>query len=217
MTFKGVTFEQPVRLDNAEGVTLDGCTFKGIRGKDPGLTLHGGSGIRVTGGQVQDWQTGIKVFGVKGLSVSYVNFHRIAFDGLILGQVEDFLIEGNVFSEWVPFGTKHPDAIQAVRPDARTGPTRNGVIRGNLIHVRSAQGIFVPQVENVLIEGNTVITDLATAYGCAKSVNVTLRDNVAATNAPSSTIARFDLREAGGLKVEPGNVVRPYGRRTANV
>lgn len=215
VTFKGIAFDKPVRLDGAENVTFDGCTFKGIRGKDPGLTIHGGANIKVTGGEFADWQTGIKAFDVKGLTVSYVSFHHICFDGLILGQVVGFLIEGNTFNDWVPFGTKHPDAIQAVRPDLRTGVTRDGVIRGNLVNVRASQGIFVPQVENVVIEGNTVTTDLATAYGLGKSVNVTLRDNVAITSAPSATIARFDAREAVGLKLEAGNSIRPYGKRTA--
>lgn len=216
VTFKGVRFDTPVRLDRPEGVVFDGCTWAGA-GKVPGLVIDGGIDVKVTGGELCGWETGIKAFGVVGLTVSGVNFNHIAFDGIILGQVSRFLLEANTFSDWVPYGTKHPDAIQAVRPDARTGVTRDGIIRGNLIIVRSAQGIFVPQVEDVLIENNTVITDLATAYGVGKSKNVTLRGNVAATHAPSPTIARFDLREAVGLKVEAGNDIRPYGRRTAKV
>lgn len=213
ITFKAQTEGPVVRLTEPVNVAFEACTWAG----DPlaafglGLEAVGARNLAIRKCALTGLATGLKLVDGDGLAVEENELTLIRADGVIYSGQRDYRIDRNSFSEWRPVGLKHPDAIQAVRPDLRNKASERGKIRQNTIVVRGAQGIFVPQTVETEISDNFIATNLATAIGVGKSLNCTLLRNAIGTYPTSTTQAGIDAREAVGLVCDEAS--RPHQYR----
>lgn len=222
VVIKGVVFtaatEQPVlRLVNSARVTLDGCTFRGSL-EAPfgiGITTERADRLTIRKCVFEGLATGSKLIDGDGLVFEDCEMRAIRADGLIFSGQRDYRIDRNAFADWRPVGLKHPDAIQAIRPDARSKPSERGKIRSNTLALRGAQGIFVPQTIGTEISDNFICTDASTAIGLAKSQRCIVRNNAIGTYPPSTTQAGIDVREAVGLICDEASRPHQYRWRKA--
>lgn len=217
---RGVVFREPVRLDGPQKVALESVSFLGdvAAPKGLGLDVVGGRGLTLSKMKWSGLLQAAKLFDCDGLTLSDFECSDIVTDGIIGGSLKNFVFERGRFWKWRTElgGGRHADSIQLARPSlaARTTVSTDGVIRGMQIAVWNTQGIFIPEQERILVEGNTVATDLRTAFGAAKARDITYRDNRAITLPPSPTLAGWDIREALGIKFEGDNVETSYlGRK----
>src|SRR6185369_2824277 len=130
-----------------------------------GLMIKSVNGVTVSNNEFEQLGRGAQLFGLTNLNVINNNLHDIRSDGLDLSAVKGVLLDGNLFANFQPNSTDHPDAIQFQTINT-TSPSSNIVIRNNVVQTGSGtgmQGIFMTDqmgtlpYQNVTINNNMVI------------------------------------------------------------
>jgi len=89
--------------------------------------------------------------------------------------------------------SSHADAVQLFAPVPRIQTLKNVTIQRNLIHDTRGQGIFLKQMENVLIENNLIYGEFLATSICVsgESISGTIRNNTVCKTV--STAADIDV------------------------
>lgn len=220
-------------LPNRSGIEISGedIAFINPRAEGPGVVdgaVGEGYGIsllgtiaapvknaRITGGYFDGLMAGVRVNIAQGLVVETSKFTRIRADGISIAGVDGFELSHNTFWDFRT-SEKHADAIQANRPLLGVPVTKNGLIKGNRAE-GTFQAYFVPDTEDVTLDGNWSKVTMATGIGVSGSKRATLKDNTIETLHPSDTISRVDDRGAVDLRYVGSNVAAAYAGRPAIV
>lgn len=177
----------------SSNITFDDVTISGGSGDASksvgwGLFLRNSSNITVENSSVDHVAMAINVINVDGLTIQNNNFHDNRRDGLNLAQVDNVLIDGNMFSDMHPVNGEHPDAIQFMTSGTTESSTNitisnNVVMQGNGDPI---QGIFMNDEIGTLPYQNVNITNnLIYVNGLNNGISITDAQNV---NISSNTV-----------------------------
>lgn len=167
------------RIERCTGITLTRLLIDGpglVTVQDTtGLIVRWSKGVKITGCEVRNLSNGILCLDNVGLTVTDNYFHDLRRDGIDHGGCSEVLIENNLFTNFHPNATDHPDAIQFWTHNTTT-PAYNITVRGNVI-VRGArggqiQGVFVKDEVGTLRYQNLIVTDNLVVGGHYNGINL---------------------------------------------
>ena len=194
----------------SEGITLDNLTFKGDIARESGtwadgfgdgfgLTLRYAKKIVVKNSKFNKWYRAIVTSQSSEVSLLNNEFTEMRSDGLNFAEVEDILIEENIFQNFIrsPYDPAHPDMIQFWTNGTKS-PSRNIIIRDNVLNSGSGswtQSIFMrnemvdsqgygPEMyyENVLISNNVIINSHLHGITVGEVNGLTVQNNTLIRN-----------------------------------
>lgn len=149
-------------------ITVSGPDNLGSGDEKSAFMIRSSSGVTVSNSEFHNLWHGINLLDNDDVTIVGNNFHDIRTDGVRGGGNSDLIISRNIFTDFRPNATDHPDAIQLWSTNAAE-PGRNITISDNLV-VRGdgspVQGIFIRDTfgqmpfENVTITGNMVMGGL---------------------------------------------------------
>jgi hypothetical protein len=154
----------------SQDVHFDSINWHGTLDDTPtsdqsGFLIRLSSNVSVTNSEFQQLSNGISYVESDHVTISGNNFHDIRTDGVHGGGTSFLTITSNLFTDFRPVGTYHPDAIQ-IWTTGTTNLTHDVLIADNLIIRGSGgivQGIFLGDntdhmpLTHVVITGNAVI------------------------------------------------------------
>ena len=219
-----------VSIDKSSFVTLKNSEISGssdgnYRNDGQGLAVTNSSQIVVAGNEFHDLKSGIGAGKSDGVTLSGNDIHDIRSDGILIGAVNNVLIEGNTigtFHTAQDLGD-HPDMIQVFNNNA-SRDMENVTIRNNVLIQGSGdnvQGIFVQGVppglagsypfvaRNFLIEGNVVSVGAAQGVWVADVTGATIRLNTVVADPQYGILPLIQTNRTIGAVVT-GNVAMGF-------
>lgn len=166
---ESVGVKSPFQVLFGSNVKFDHVEFSGpalgSAAEVSGLTIRWSNGVTVSNSNFHDLRNGVDLLENTNVRVASSYFHDIRNDGVHGGGNSNVVVDKNVFTNFHPAGTDHPDAVQFWTTNT-TVAAHDITVTGNLI-VRgdgaAIQGIFfadqvggLPYV-NVKVGNNIVI------------------------------------------------------------
>lgn len=183
--------ESPFQIKASENIRLERLDVHGTVNNDPsddvsGMLIRGSRNVTVVDSEFHDLADALTHVDSFGLTIARNTFHHLQYDGVRGGGTSNITISGNLFRDFFPKATDHPDAVQFWTTNT-TASASNIVITDNAFlrgEGGAAQGIFMrDQVgnlpyENVTVTGNVIAG--ATYHGISVTAarNVTIDNNI---------------------------------------
>lgn len=193
-----------VVVANSARIVLDGLTIDQADGSRQGLgvSIHYSTDVSLTHSELHHLGVGVGHGDNTGLTVTDDSFHDLESDGVI-GSSDNVLIARNHFKTFFPGPGEHPDAVQLWGKANYGGPIKNITIIDNIIErgdgygvdaaglkltgfqsdgvtpasTMPPQGIFLEDVDTVLIQGNAMIGTMYNGIGLARGAHVNIIGN----------------------------------------
>lgn len=188
LTFKNLELNATVQkfsfgVVNSSDVTFDHVHVHGSLDNDSsndpsGLGFQRSARITVINSEFQQLNRALSVSVCQEIKISGNHLHDIRSDGIDMAQVSKVEISRNIFRNFRPVGSDHPDAIQFWTRNT-TEPSRDVLISDNLIMKGEGaytQGIFLTdQIKSNPYERITVTNNLilGTGYNALRIHNTT--------------------------------------------
>lgn len=162
----------------AANVRFDGVTISGQQG-DAGYASNSfmvreSRDVSITNSEITHLRYGINMLDNTGVTIRGNLFHDLRADGFHGGGLSDVLIADNVFTDFRPAPSDHPDAIQFWTAN-QTDSAENITITGNVIHRGEGapiQGIFMGDETDALPYRNVTISDNLVLGGLFNGIHV---------------------------------------------
>lgn len=194
-TFEDVVFDGRTTISRAENVSINNVTFEGGLsrgyGTGSGLTISDSSDVLVQNSDFNNLEQAVRFWGVDDLRVRNNDFDNISRDGMVFGDVEKVLVQGNSVEMNSPSSISHKDMIQFWN-ETKGNNSRDVTIRDNDLEAgeSSTHGIYMGNglagrtgsrsdfYEDVLIENNTVRSGQTLGIAVGQTDGLVVRNNV---------------------------------------
>ena len=183
--------ESPFQIKTSENIRLERLDVHGTVNNDPsddvsGMLIRGSRNVTVVDSEFHDLADALTHVDSFGVTIARNTFHHLQYDGVRGGGTSNITISGNLFRDFFPKATDHPDAIQFWTTNTTASAsniviTNNAFIRGE---GGAAQGIFMrDQVgnlpyENVIVTGNVIAGAAYHGISVTAARNVTIDNNI---------------------------------------
>lgn len=225
-TFKGLDVGLPVgspepgtKMNSVTGsskISFDDVHFSGTKtnpaeSSASGLVVRDSADVSAANSTFDHVMAGVDFARTTGIIVKNNSFSQIRRDGMILSEVSDVLIDGNVITDLHPAGADHPDGIQFFTNGTKKASS-NITISNNVI-VQGAgaatQGIFLGDelggalpYTNVNIVNNLVyMSGLSHGIYVAGGRGVVVSSNSVLSRSDDATPTWIMLRDVSGAAV----------------
>lgn len=183
ITFRGLVLGRPLAAGEPEwtqlttvgdssNIRFENVRFEGSLDGNPandgwGLYVVRVAGLTVTGGRFEEFHRAYVIEQSRDIEVSNNVFEKIRSDGGDFAAVENVIVRGNRYSNFMPKEGDHPDAIQ-FWTNGQTRGSANILIENNVILQGDGvgpQGIFIADeignlpYRKLVVRNNLVYTD----------------------------------------------------------
>lgn len=207
------SFSNIVEIHGGSGIRFSGGSIHGSLDEDPagdltGLTARETVGLQIDNTRFEDLGLGLVLYGVTNGSINNNQFRFIRSDAIDLAGVSASSIVGNRFSDFSPADGDHPDAIQCWTRNQAHG-CRDLVISDNLIKSDPQH-----RIQGIFFNDEIGLWRVGQGHqriSVERNLIVSTLWNAIFFANPSdvSILDNIILNEAGGPPV-PGGPVRPW-------
>ncbi|WP_333571135.1 LamG-like jellyroll fold domain-containing protein [Sphingomonas sp.] len=194
-------YETANRVMNSKNIVIDGVRFSGGTGDASnslgiGLTVRGGSNVKLLNSSIDHFAVGLNGMTVDNMVIQNNNFHDNRRDHTNFAEMSDLVIDSNYFTALYPINGEHPDAIQFMTAGRTKGNT-NITISNNIIMQgdgRASQGIFLGEeagnlwYQNVDIKNNLLyVSGMYNGIAMLNGNNVNIDSNSVISDADGTS------------------------------
>jgi hypothetical protein len=151
-----------------------------------------------------------------GSVIKGIIFSRFSFQGILIDDTDDVVIEGNFFGTNAAGTVGQGNGFQGIQLRQIIGPADGVRIGGplpahrNLIADNDAQGIELDGATNVVIQGNLIGTDKTGTANLGNSQGINLNDGaknatIGGTTAEAGNVIAFSTNQGVALNSDTGN------------